>query len=69
MIDLAPMRGVRVDAEARRVWAQGGTRWRDYNRATGLHGLATTGGVVSTTGIGGLDPGRRRGVADGSLTA
>ena len=54
MIDLAPMRGVHVDPQARRVWAQGGTRWRDYNRATGLHGLATTGGVVSTTGIGGL---------------
>jgi FAD/FMN-containing dehydrogenase len=54
MIDLAPMRGVRVDPSARRVWAQGGTRWRDYNRAAGLYGLATTGGVVSTTGIGGL---------------
>jgi hypothetical protein len=54
MIDLAPMRGVRVDARNRRAWAQGGCKWRDYNRATGLHGLATTGGVVSTTGIGGL---------------
>jgi FAD/FMN-containing dehydrogenase len=54
MIDLAPMRGVRVDPRARQVWAQGGTKWRDYNRAAGLHGLATTGGVVSTTGIGGL---------------
>jgi FAD/FMN-containing dehydrogenase len=54
MIDLAPMRGVRVDVPARRVWAQGGATWRDYNRAAGLHGLATTGGVVSTTGIGGL---------------
>jgi FAD/FMN-containing dehydrogenase len=54
MIDLAPMRGVHVDVATRRVWAQGGATWRDYNRATGLHGLATTGGVVSTTGIGGL---------------
>jgi FAD/FMN-containing dehydrogenase len=54
MVDLAPMRGVRVDTAARRVWAQGGATWRDYNRATGLHGLASTGGVVSTTGIGGL---------------
>ena len=54
MIDLAPMRGVRVDPAARQAWAQGGTTWRDYNRATGLHGLATTGGVVSTTGIAGL---------------
>ena len=54
MIDLARMRGVHVEPATRLVWAQGGARWRDYNRATALHGLATTGGVVSTTGIGGL---------------
>jgi FAD/FMN-containing dehydrogenase len=54
MIDLAPMCGVRVDAPNRVAWAQGGARWRDFNSATGVHGLATTGGVVSTTGIGGL---------------
>src|SRR5215207_5588403 len=54
MIDLAPMKGVRVDVGGRRAWAQGGTTWRDYNRATGLHGLASTGGVVSTTGVAGL---------------
>jgi hypothetical protein len=36
------------------VWAQGGVTWRDYNRAAGVHGLATTGGLVSTTGIAGL---------------
>jgi FAD/FMN-containing dehydrogenase len=54
MIDLAPMKGVRVDPSTRTVWAQGGVTWRDYNRATALHGLATTGGVVSTTGIAGL---------------
>jgi FAD/FMN-containing dehydrogenase len=54
MIDLALMRGVHVDPAGRTVWAQGGATWRDYNSATGVHGLATTGGVVSTTGIGGL---------------
>jgi len=54
MIDLAPMKGVHVDPNARHVWAQGGVTWRDYNRAAGVHGLATTGGLVSTTGIAGL---------------
>ncbi len=54
VIDLSQMRAVQVDPKARRVRAQGGTTWGDYNRETQLHGLATTGGVVSTTGIGGL---------------
>ena len=54
MIDLSPMRGVHVDPRARRARAQGGATWGDYNRETQLHGLASTGGVVSTTGVGGL---------------
>jgi FAD/FMN-containing dehydrogenase len=54
MIDLAPMKGVLVDPKARIVKAQGGATWRELNRETQLHGLATTGGVVSTTGIAGL---------------
>ena len=54
MIDLSPMRGVHVDQRARRARAQGGATWGDYNRETQLHGLASTGGVVSTTGVGGL---------------
>ena len=54
VIDLAPMRGVHVDPRARRARAQGGATWGDYNRETQLHGLASTGGVVSTTGVGGL---------------
>ena len=53
-IDLSQMRAVQVDPKARRVRAQGGTTWGDYNRETQLYGLATTGGVVSTTGIAGL---------------
>lgn len=54
MIDLALMKGVLVDPEKRTARAQGGATWSVYNRETQLHGLATTGGVVSSTGIGGL---------------
>jgi FAD/FMN-containing dehydrogenase len=54
MIDLSAMRGVHVDPRARRARAQGGATWGDYNRETQLYGLASTGGVVSTTGVGGL---------------
>lgn len=54
MIDLAPMKGIRVEPRRRTVWAQGGVTWRELNRAAAEHGLATTGGVVSTTGVGGL---------------
>lgn len=54
VIDLTAMRGVHVDPRARRARAQGGTTWGDYNRETQLHGLGSTGGVVSSTGIGGL---------------
>src|SRR6516165_5072709 len=54
MIDLQAMKGVHVDPKARTVRAQGGVTWREYNRATHVYGLATTGGVVSTTGIAGL---------------
>ena len=54
MIDLAPMRGIRVDPAERTVWAQAGVTWNEFNRAAGRYGLATTGGVVSTTGIAGL---------------
>jgi FAD/FMN-containing dehydrogenase len=54
MIDLSAMRGVHVDPRARRACAQGGATWGNYNRETQLYGLASTGGVVSTTGVGGL---------------
>ena len=54
MIDLAPMKGIHVDAAKRTVRAQGGVLWKELNRETQLHGLATTGGVVGTTGIAGL---------------
>jgi FAD/FMN-containing dehydrogenase len=54
MIDLAGMKGIHVDAGRRRARAQGGVTWAELNRETQLHGLATTGGAVSTTGIAGL---------------
>jgi FAD/FMN-containing dehydrogenase len=54
MIDLSSMKGMHVDARARTVRAEGGVLWRELNRETQLHGLATTGGVVGSTGIAGL---------------
>jgi FAD/FMN-containing dehydrogenase len=54
MIDLSPMKGIHVDVAARTVRAQGGVLWSELNRETQLHGLATTGGVVGSTGIAGL---------------
>jgi FAD/FMN-containing dehydrogenase len=54
MIDLSPMKGIHVDAVGKTVRAQGGVTWGEVNRETQLHGLAVTGGVVSTTGIAGL---------------
>jgi FAD/FMN-containing dehydrogenase len=54
MIDLSPMKGIRVDPSGRTVHAQGGVTWGELNRETQLHNLAVTGGVVSTTGIAGL---------------
>ena len=54
MIDLAPMKGIYVDPKSRIARAGGGVTWAELNRETQLHGLAVTGGVVSTTGIAGL---------------
>jgi FAD/FMN-containing dehydrogenase len=54
MIDLAEMKGVSVDPEARTVRGEGGLLWAELNGATAEHGLAVTGGVISTTGIAGL---------------
>ena len=54
VIDLALMKGIRVDPQARRVIAQGGVTWGELDHETAAFGLATTGGLVSTTGIGGL---------------
>jgi len=54
VIELSPMRAVKVDTAQRIAYVQGGALWRDLDAATHPHGLATTGGLISTTGVGGL---------------
>ncbi|CAM00976.1 FAD/FMN-containing dehydrogenase [Saccharopolyspora erythraea NRRL 2338] len=54
VLDMRPMDEVAVDPDARTVTVGGGALWRDVDRATQPHGLATTGGRVSTTGVAGL---------------
>jgi FAD/FMN-containing dehydrogenase len=54
MIDLSLMKGVHVDPQAKIAHVQGGATWGDVDRETQVWGLATPGGVVSTTGVGGL---------------
>ena len=51
MIDLSPMRGIHVDPVARTARAQGGVLWSELNREAHAHGLAVTGGAISSTGI------------------
>jgi FAD/FMN-containing dehydrogenase len=53
MIDLSPMRGIHVDPAARTARAQGGVLWSELNREAHAHGLAVTGGAISSTGIAG----------------
>jgi len=54
VLDLGRMKGIRVDPKAETVRAEGGCTWGDFNHATHAFGLATTGGIISTTGIAGL---------------
>ena len=54
VVDLSNMRRVEVDPAARIARAGGGATWADFDQATQAHGLATTGGAISTTGIAGL---------------
>jgi FAD binding domain len=70
VLDLSGMRSVAVHADRRTASVQGGALWSDVDAATALHGRATTGGLVSTTGVGGLTLGggagwlmRRHGLA------
>jgi len=54
MIDLSPMKSVRVDLQGKAVHAEADVTWGEFDRETQAFGLATTGGLVSTTGIAGL---------------
>jgi len=54
VIDLSPMRYVRVDPKKRTVLAGGGALWGDVDHASHVFGLAVPAGFISTTGVGGL---------------
>jgi FAD/FMN-containing dehydrogenase len=54
MIDMSDLRSARVDPDAGTATAEPGTTWFDFDQATHAHGLATTGGQISSTGIAGL---------------
>jgi FAD/FMN-containing dehydrogenase len=76
VIDLSPMRDVHVDPAKRRATVAGGATWADVDHETQAHGLATTGGLISTTGVAGFTLGggigwtmRRFGLACDNLAA
>jgi len=54
VIDMSQMKGIKVDARGQTARAEGGCTWGDFNEATYAFGLATTGGIVASTGIAGL---------------
>jgi len=54
VLDLSPMKGIRIDPVARVARVQGGCTWGDFDHAAHSFGLATTGGIISTTGVAGL---------------
>jgi FAD/FMN-containing dehydrogenase len=53
MIDLAEMKGIAIDPDNATATAEGGVIWVELNAAAAEHGLAVTGGLISTTGIAG----------------
>ena len=54
VVDLSAMRGVWVDPDGPTALVQGGALWGDVDHETQAYGLATTGGIVGHTGVGGL---------------
>ncbi|MBD3926153.1 FAD-binding oxidoreductase [Nocardioides cavernae] len=67
VVDLSTMRGVRVDPLTQTARVEGGATWGDLNAAGYPFGLATTGGIISTTGVGGLTLGGGIGHLDRGL--
>src|SRR5262245_13972438 len=61
VIDLSRMKGMRVDPVPRTVRVEGGSTWGDVDHTTHASGLAMPSGIISTTDVGGLDPGGRLG--------
>lgn len=54
LIDLSSLKGVHVDPERGTARANAGVLWGEYDRETEMFGLATPGGRVTTTGVGGF---------------
>src|SRR5881397_3874219 len=76
MIDLSPMKAAHVDPPLRTITAEPGLTWKDFDTATLRHGLATTGGIISSTGVAGLTLGgghgwlmRKHGLACDNVSA
>jgi FAD/FMN-containing dehydrogenase len=76
VIDLEPLKGIEVDPVRRIAWVQPGVVWGELDAATQQHGLAVTGGRVSSTGVAGFTLGsgsgwleRRMGLAADNLRA
>jgi FAD/FMN-containing dehydrogenase len=76
VIDLSHMRGVTVDADLRAATVEPGATWADFDSATAAHGMASTGGLISSTGVAGLTLGggigwlqRKYGLACDNLVA
>ena len=74
VLDLSKMRGIQVDPARRTATAQAGCTWKDLDAETQQFGLATTGGLVSSTGIAGFTTGggigwlmRKHGLASDNL--
>jgi FAD/FMN-containing dehydrogenase len=54
VLDFSARRGVRVDPAARTARVEAGATWADFNHATHAFGLASTGGIIGSTGVAGL---------------